>query len=288
MAPKKILRKKRQRPEAVEEVPEEPSTVEPAKRRQKSRAADPSETASEAFFRRLTGEPSGASIGAREDEPPKAEALASEEAASKETKDMKGVVHLASLPLHMRAQKLRHILEQFGEIERIYLAPEDEFRSKNRKKSGGSKKIRFTEGWVEFAQRKLARRVAESLNGTPIGGKKRHNVFRDDIWNMRYLPKFKWFMLKEGTIYNQQVRKARLQQMMSQAQRENTFFLERVEQARTIQKIVERREAKGKPKKGGGSAPGGSRFPRTDAATARSAGAGPVVGISDRVLNSLL
>eukprot|EP00439_Symbiodinium_sp_Y106_P086476 s82_g33.t1 len=88
--------------------------------------------------------------------------------------DRKGVVHLASIPLCMGIQKLRHMMEQFGDIGRV-----------NRRRSGGSRKLRYTEGWVEFVDRRVARRVAESLNATTIGGKKRHNFFRDDMWNIR-------------------------------------------------------------------------------------------------------
>ncbi|CAJ1462186.1 unnamed protein product [Effrenium voratum] len=205
--------------------------------------------------------------------------------------DRKGVIHLASIPLCMGIQKLRHIMEQFGEVGRVYLAPEDKVRHQNRKRSGGSRKVRFTEGWVEFADRRVARRVAESLNGSTIGGKKRHNFFRDDMWNMRYLPGFKWHMLKEGTIYNQQVRKARLQQRMSQATRENSFYLESVEKAKTREKIAERRAARGKNgDEGAPPPPPRMALPRREAksgapSATRSAGPG---AISDRVLSKLL
>jgi ESF2/ABP1 family protein len=45
-------------------------------------------------------------------------------------------------------------------------------------------------GWVEFADKKIARQVAESLNNTAIGGKK-GDYYHDDIWNLKYLKKFK-------------------------------------------------------------------------------------------------
>merc|ERR1712232_382103 len=32
-----------------------------------------------------------------------------------------GVVHFASLPAYMKPEKLRHMMEQFGEIGRVYL-----------------------------------------------------------------------------------------------------------------------------------------------------------------------
>lgn len=34
------------------------------------------------------------------------------------------------------------------------------------------------------------------LNAQPIGGKK-GTRWRDDVWTMKYLPKFKWSMLTE-------------------------------------------------------------------------------------------
>lgn len=49
---------------------------------------------------------------------------------------------------------------------------------------------------MEFKDKKIARSVAEMLNAQPIGGKK-GSRWRDDIWTMKYLPKFKWNMLTE-------------------------------------------------------------------------------------------
>jgi len=49
-----------------------------------------------------------------------------------------------------------------------------------------------------------------ALNGQLIGGKKRHNLFYDDIWTIKYLPKFKWSNLTEKLAYDQKVREQRL------------------------------------------------------------------------------
>ena len=82
-----------------------------------------------------------------------------------------------------------------------YLAPPvrcaaDASARNKRKKLGGNKKEKFTEGWVEFAKKSIAKRVALSLNNTPVGGKKR-SFHASDIWNMKYLSKFKWGDLTE-------------------------------------------------------------------------------------------
>ncbi len=39
----------------------------------------------------------------------------------------------------------------------------------------------FTEGWVEFEDKRVAKRVAAQLNGQPMGGKKRGAYFYD-LW----------------------------------------------------------------------------------------------------------
>merc|ERR1719482_2501505 len=87
---------------------------------------------------------------------------------------------------------------------------------------------------------------------------------------MRYLPKFKWHQLKEDKIYNRQVRKVRLAQKIGQARRENDFFLEKVHEAKSRERIAERRAAKG----GSTSVPQISReLPRRGAFGAHGGGA---------------
>lgn len=72
----------------------------------------------------------------------------------------------------------------------------DPKRSFLRRKYTSTKKVHYTEGWVEFKDKRVARSVADMLNAQPIGGKK-GTRWRDDVWTMKYLPKFKWNMLTE-------------------------------------------------------------------------------------------
>lgn len=46
----------------------------------------------------------------------------------------------------------------------------------------------FTEGWVEFERKKVAKQVAELLNGKRIDSRKRSKYF-DSVWNLKYLPR---------------------------------------------------------------------------------------------------
>merc|ERR1712189_10158 len=90
-----------------------------------------------------------------------------------EKKSCEGIIYISKVPPFMKPGKLKHLMSQFGEVGRVFLQPEDPLIRKRRKKTGGSGRKTFTEGWIEFKDRKIAKAVASSLNGTIIGGKKR-------------------------------------------------------------------------------------------------------------------
>ena len=115
--------------------------------------------------------------------------------ASRQAVKRTGVVYLSRLPPFMRPQKVKFLLSRFGEIGRIFLSPEDPKSHARRVKFGGNKRVNYEEGWVEFKDKKVAKLVAETLSATTIGGKK-GNYYHDDVWNIKYLPKFKWHHLQ--------------------------------------------------------------------------------------------
>lgn len=84
----------------------------------------------------------------------------------------RGVVYITRVPPFMKPEKLRHLLSPFDTILRIYLAPEDTSVRAKRLKLGGNKKMNYTEGWIEFTDKRKAKQCAELLNGQTIGGKK--------------------------------------------------------------------------------------------------------------------
>jgi ESF2/ABP1 family protein len=121
----------------------------------------------------------------------------------------------------------------------------------------------FTEAWLEFMDKRIAKTVAPMLNAQLIGGKK-GDRWRDDIWTMRYLSGFKWEMLGEqvgeldavrgpvlcislrpnpffarpfhSSAYERQAHQARLRQSLSQSKTEQTEYLRNVELARVLDK----------------------------------------------------
>jgi len=80
-------------------------------------------------------------------------------------------------------------------VRDIFLSA-DSVVQRRRKSFEGNKRRNYTEGWVEFADKRVAKAVAVTLNNTPIGGRKRH-YYHHDLWNIKYLSKFRWTHLTE-------------------------------------------------------------------------------------------
>lgn len=215
----------------------------------------------------------------------------------KEKHERRGIIYVSRIPPHMKPQKLRQLLSQYGEVGRIYCTPEDPLARKKRKQKGGNtgknqwdaqccngcfrlcrlaqtywfrsytlpsslsySKTKafahcltnmstcpgknFTEGWVEFEDKHIAKQVAAMLNGQPIGGRRR-SAYHFDLWCLKYLPKFKWDHLTEEIAYEKAVREQRLAAELSAAKRERDFYLSRVDRAKGVKAMAERRASKG-------------------------------------------
>ncbi|KAJ1916326.1 RNA-binding ATPase activator esf2 [Mycoemilia scoparia] len=166
------------------------------------------------------------------------EDVAKAQAAEKKT----GILYMSRVPPFMKPQKIRHMLEKYGEIDRIYLVPEDEKAWKRRKKYGGNKKRNFVEGWIEFKNKRIAKAVAQMLNNKPMGGKK-GNFYYDDLWTLKYLPKFKWHNLTDQLQFEKAVREQKLRTEMSLAKKEAEEYMVNVEKAKTIKGIESKKAA---------------------------------------------
>ncbi|XP_068744837.1 uncharacterized protein [Montipora capricornis] len=151
-----------------------------------------------------------------------------------------GIVYLSRLPPFMRPAKVRNIFSKHGEVGRIFLQPEDTAVRKQRKKYGGNGRKLFTEGWIEFKDKRIARAVALSFNNTIIGGKKR-GYYHDDIWNIKYLPKFLWNHLCEKIAYEKATKEQLMRTEISQAKKEANFYVENVEKGKTLEAIETRK-----------------------------------------------
>eukprot|EP00842_Homolaphlyctis_polyrhiza_P005287 jgi/Hompol1/575/HPOL_002558-RA len=159
--------------------------------------------------------------------------------------DKTGVVYMSRVPPFMKPAKVRSLLSQYGKIGRIFLNPEDAKVAARRRKYKHNKRINYIEGWIEFLDKKAARQVATTLNNTIIGGKKRSH-YHDDIWNIKYLPRFKWSHLTEQLAYELKVKEQRLRTEMQQAKRENSIYLQNVGKAKKAEAIAERQKQKQK------------------------------------------
>jgi ESF2/ABP1 family protein len=186
---------------------------------------------------------------AREDQPKKPKKIhklsLTETENFNEKLKKRGVVYIARIPPKMTPTKVKALLQEFGEITRVYLVEEDASVRKRRKKElGRSGGKRYREGWIEFASKKKAKHVAAALNNSPISNHKR-NPHYGDLWNLKYLSKFKWSHLTEKVAYERRVREQKLRVEMMQAKRENAAYTDRVEMGKKLDKIEERKRKRG-------------------------------------------
>ncbi|KAJ1331803.1 ESF2/ABP1 family protein [Microdochium nivale] len=155
-----------------------------------------------------------------------------------------GLVYISRVPPFMKPQKLRSLLDSYGTINRIFLSPEDPAAHTRRVKAGGNKKRNFTDGWVEFTDKKDAKTVVSMLNARTIGGAK-GSYYRDDVWSMIYLKGFKWHNLTEQIASEAAERTSRIRAEITKATKENKDFVRNIERA----KVMDGMEAKTAAKK---------------------------------------
>jgi ESF2/ABP1 family protein len=156
-----------------------------------------------------------------------------------------GVIYLSSLPPYLKPSALRNLLTQrgFSPITRLFLAPSS--KAKNHHSAKKSSRQLYTEGWIEFASKKMAKRCAETLNATTVGGRK-GGFYHDDIWNMKYLRGVGWDDLMAQVREERREEEVRRTDERGQIARETKEFLEGVERGKMTQGIETSREKKRK------------------------------------------
>lgn len=115
---------------------------------------------------------------------------------------------------------------------------------RKKKKKSGLSRCDFTEGWVEFRDKRVAKRVAASLHNTPMGTRKRQR-FASDLWCIKYLHRFQWTHLSERLAYEQTVLQQRLRTEVSQAKRETNFYLNNVDKGEKMERQRKKRQRDG-------------------------------------------
>jgi len=159
--------------------------------------------------------------------------------------EARGIVYMSRVPPFMKPEKVRHELAPYGQVLRIYLTPEARSSHLKRKRHKGNSKIKYVDGWIEFADKRDAKMAAQALNAQPFGGKKR-SYYHDDLWTLKYLPGFKWRHLTEAATQQRMEKSEKLQTELAQAKKERGWYLAKVEQAKGIRMKEKRLEEGGR------------------------------------------
>lgn len=145
--------------------------------------------------------------------------------ATAEKKYKYGIIYLSYIPEGLNVKLLREIMSEFGEVGRIFLERDEK------------KKRCYLEGWIEFKKKRVAKSVAKTLNGTPLQYGRKHCKMNGQIWNIKYLHKFKWVHLTEQLIHDKAVRDQRRIFEMSQTKKQVDFYQKMTERAKRLKKV---------------------------------------------------
>jgi len=152
-----------------------------------------------------------------------------------------GVVYLSSLPPYLKPSAMRNILAQrgFEPITRLFLTPVSKHKHSSKKNS----RQLYTEGWIEFASKKTAKRCAEALNAQQVGGKK-GGFYYDDLWNMKYLKGMAWEELMAGIVEERREAEGRRDEERRKIAAETQAYVEGVEQGKKLEGMKKKRKLK--------------------------------------------
>ncbi|KAH0476953.1 MAG: hypothetical protein KVP17_002780 [Porospora cf. gigantea B] len=144
----------------------------------------------------------------------------------------KGVIYLSKIPKSFTRSKVIDYFGKFGEVTNCWLNPEEEYITNRRRKTGkvGGIQRRYVDGWVEFEDKRHAKRTAKQLDGQEVGGvsnlKKNPDYF--DTWHVRYLPKFQWYHLETQEFYKKDQVSNLLAVKMRQLSKQNFEYRQRL------------------------------------------------------------
>uniref|UniRef100_A0A0B6ZIU9 Activator of basal transcription 1 n=1 Tax=Arion vulgaris TaxID=1028688 RepID=A0A0B6ZIU9_9EUPU len=153
------------------------------------------------------------------------------------TEEKAGIIYLSSVPEFMSVQRLRNVFGEFGEVNRTFFQPVE-------KSYSYKKGLLFTEGWVEFRQRSVAKFVALALNNVQVGGKKR-NPWYNSLWNIKYLPKFTWTDIHADRELKRATYDSRMRADISQVKKQTNFYVNNLDKSKTLNEMKKRKEKKG-------------------------------------------
>merc|ERR1719342_127389 len=166
------------------------------------------------------------------------EGNAEQETENKVKRRKPGIIYLSSIPSSMNVSQIRKYFSDYGQVDRVFLqsASKDKMKGKSKKKG-----LKFTEGWIEFKSKRKAKLVFATLNSKPVGGKK-SNPDYDVLWNIKYLPRFKWAYLKQRLEYEREVHRQRMNIEVGQVRREADHFVKASEWSHKLKKEEEEQE----------------------------------------------
>ncbi|KAJ8961106.1 hypothetical protein NQ318_008782 [Aromia moschata] len=169
------------------------------------------------------------------DKPSSSDSLTTKDKVKKTPK--RGIIYLSTIPPYMNVSKIREVFSEFGTVGRVYLQLAEVESKSTEKKKKRNPAQKYTEGWVEFERKSVAKRVTTLLNNTHVSNRKRSKQY-DYMWNIKYLSNFKWTHLHERLAYEKAARRQKLRAEIQLAKKKTNFFSSNLNKGKKNQTFV--------------------------------------------------
>lgn len=151
-----------------------------------------------------------------------------------EKQQQAGIVYIGRVPPLVGPTAVRSMLSQFGTILRVFFQPESDESLARRRSKQRSAARRYDCGWIEFSDKRHAKKCAVVLNGQSMSGNTKSRALRDDLWMLQYLSKVKWDDLRLQHQHESEIHTFKTTQALEAGRAETSEFLRDFQKSQEI------------------------------------------------------
>ena len=162
----------------------------------------------------------------------------------KEKQQQSGIVYIGRVPPSLGPGAVREMLAQFGTILRVYFKPESRQSLGHRRAQHRATARRYDCGWIEFSDKRHAKKCAVVLNGTAMKSTTNSRQVREDLWMLQYLSKVKWDDLRQEHQHFDEIHNVKTAKAMEEGRSETSEFIRNYHESKQFEAQQQAREVR--------------------------------------------
>jgi len=153
----------------------------------------------------------------------------------------KGIIYFPSVPPLVGQNTLWRIFGQFGKISHCYFIRREKRKVQSDRKTKGSSLELLKEGWIEYEDKKIAKKVVLSFQGQELGPIRKGYIYSSLLWDIRYLSKVTWSMIETAMGEKWRTQKKKQMETLETAKQQKKYVSEVWQSSKEVRAIVKRK-----------------------------------------------